>query len=139
MPFDMLKLISSYPISRRLIVAFALAAILPSVMIAIMGIYYVNQLNSRRTASSVIANAQDSANMLSDSLHHMYMQTKTTESHVLSVLLAPGSASHITVSSNVVTTVSQTDKNAAQFTQDLSNYQAQYDPVSGSQRYDAKR
>ena len=87
MPFNMLKLISSYPISRRLVVAFALAAILPSVMIAIMGTYYVNQLNSRRTASSAIANAQDSANMLSDSLHHMYMQTKTTESHVLSVLL----------------------------------------------------
>jgi hypothetical protein len=34
----MLKFVSNYPISRRLMVAFALAAILPGLIIAFLGI-----------------------------------------------------------------------------------------------------
>lgn len=125
----MLKLISNYPISRRLIIAFALAAILPSVMIALMGTYYVNQLSSRRTASNVIASAQDSTNSWSDSLNHIYTQTKSMESQVLSVLLAPDSMAHITVSSTLTQNVTQTTQNASQLTQELTTYQTQYDPT----------
>ncbi len=125
----MLKLISNYPISRRLIMAFALAAILPSAMIAIMGTYYVNQLNSRRDASSVIASAQDSTNSWSNSLQHVYTQSKVMESQVLSVLISPNSMGHITVSSTLTQTVTQTKQETDQLTQQLGVYQAQYDPT----------
>lgn len=129
MPFDMLKLISSYPISRRLIIAFALAAILPSIMIAIMGIYYVNQLGDRRNASSVIASAQDSTSSWSNSLHRLYTQTKVTESQILSVLLTSNSMAHITVSSNLAENISRTTQDSTQLTSQLSTYQALYDPT----------
>src|SRR5437879_12410344 len=97
----MLKLISSYPISRRLIIAFALAAILPSVMIAIMGIYYVGQLSSHRDASSIIANVQDSTNNWSHSLQRLYTQTKAQESQVLSVVLSPDPVTHAKVKASL--------------------------------------
>lgn len=126
----MLKLISNYPISRRLIIAFALAAILPSVMIAIMGTYYVNQLGNRRTASSVVASAQDSTNSWSDSLHHLYTQTKVMESQVLSVLQANGSAAHNALSSTLPTSIDETEQEATQVTSKLSDYQRLYDPQS---------
>jgi methyl-accepting chemotaxis protein len=126
MPFDMLKLISSYPISRRLIIAFALAAILPSMMIAIMGTYYVNQLSTRRDASSVIASAQDNTNHLSDTLHHMYSQTKVLENQVLSELLSSDAASRKSMNSSVSQTITETTQDSYQFTQSLTTYQAQY-------------
>jgi nitrogen fixation/metabolism regulation signal transduction histidine kinase len=126
----MLKLISNYPISRRLIIAFALAAILPSVMIAIMGTYYVNQLGNRRAASSAIASAQDSTNSWSDSLHHLYTETKVMEGQVLSVLQANGSAAHSSLSSTLPSSVDETEQEATQVTSKLNEYQSLYDPQS---------
>lgn len=127
----MLKLISNYPISRRLAIAFALAAILPSVMIAIMGAYYVNQLNSHRDASSAIAEVQDYTTNWSNSLHHMYTQTKALESLVLSVVLAPTPATNDSVKG----TLSQTSElillDATRQEQQLANYNDQYDPEFG--------
>ena len=123
----MLKLISSYPISRRLIIAFALAAILPSVMIAIMGTYYVNQLNSRRDASNVIASAQDSTNNWSDTLHHMYSQTKILESQVLAGLLSSDTVTHQNMGATMTQTITETTQNAYQLAQSLNNYQSLYD------------
>ena len=130
MPFNMLKLISNYPISRRLFIAFALAAILPSIMIAIMGTYYVNQINQRRNASSLVASAQDSANSLSAELHNIYSQTKIMESEALAGLLSPGSTSSINISSTVDGTASQTTNEANNFNTQMSTYGNQFDPVN---------
>lgn len=132
MLYNMLRLISNYPISRRLIVAFALAAILPSVMIAIMGTYYVNQLNSRRDASSLVANAQSGANNLSTTLHHMYTQTKVLESQVLAGLTSPGSVSHTTIRTTLDSTVKQTMSDEDQFQTEIGIYQNQYDPTQSA-------
>lgn len=120
-----MKFISNYSISRRLIVAFALAAILPSVMIAIMGIYYVNQLNSRRDASSVIARAQDSTNSWASNLDTMYTRTKNLESQVLLGLLEP-----IKMPSTAEQALQDITRNSQQLAQDLATYQAQYDAMS---------
>lgn len=128
----MLKFISNYPISRRLVIAFALAAILPSVMIAIMGTYYVNQLNSRRDASSVIASAQDSANSLSNTLHHMYTQTKILESQVLAGQISASSMARNTISSTLAQTANETTVDANLLAKELATYQSQYDPIHSS-------
>ena len=130
MSFKMLKLISNYPISRRLMIAFALAAILPSAMIAIMGTYYVNQLNQRRQASSLVASSQDNANSLSASLHHMYAQIKILESQTLTGLLSSTSMSHLTVSSTLDGTTNEMTRNANLFDVGMGTYGSQYDPVS---------
>jgi methyl-accepting chemotaxis protein len=130
MSFKMLRLISNYPISRRLMIAFALAAILPSVMIAIMGTYYVNQLNQRRQASSLVADAQDSANGLSASLHHMYAQIKSLESQTLAGLLSSSSMSHLTISSTFDGTANEMTTDASLFNQGMGSYGNQYDPVN---------
>ncbi|HEY0755030.1 MAG TPA: methyl-accepting chemotaxis protein [Ktedonobacteraceae bacterium] len=127
----MLKLISNYPISRRLIIAFALAAILPSVVIAIMGTYYGNQLSTRRNASSVITSVQESTDSWSDSLHSMYIQTKTVETQVTSVLLSPDATTHATLSTTLKTTAPQIMQDATQQMQDLNTYRSLFDPSLG--------
>ncbi|HEX7737239.1 MAG TPA: methyl-accepting chemotaxis protein [Ktedonobacteraceae bacterium] len=127
----MLKLISSYPISRRLIIAFALAAILPSVMIAVMGIYYVNQLSSHRTASSIIASVQDSTNNWSHSLQRLYTQTKAEESQVLSVVLSPDPVNHAKVKGSLQQATTLILQNSGLQEKNLMDYKSQYDPLTG--------
>jgi methyl-accepting chemotaxis protein len=125
----MLRFISNYPISRRLIIAFALAAILPSIMIAIMGIYYVHQLDSRGTASRVMSDAQNNTNTLSSTLQKMYTQTKILETQVMAGVLAPDSTAHTTISSTVTSGASSVAYNSQLFQNQLDNYHNQYDPI----------
>src|SRR5690242_11726683 len=129
----MLRFVSSLPISRRLLAAFALAAFLPSVIIAIMGFYYVGQLNSHGSASNVISEAQNQTNTLSTTLHRMYTQTKVLETQVAGLLAAPDSESNMTVRNTVSATVTQTTNQAnmdeQQFASQLSSYRNLYDPV----------
>jgi methyl-accepting chemotaxis protein len=129
----MLRFVSNFPIARRLLAAFALAAFFPSVIIAIMGIYYVGQLNHRGSASNVISEAQDQTNTLSTTLHKMYTETKVLETQVAGMLAVPDSTSNATVRNTVSATVTQTtnqaNSDAQQFANQLSNYQVQYDPI----------
>src|SRR5579883_300361 len=129
---DMLRFISNYPISRRLIIVFTLAAILPSVMIATIGIYYVNQLNNRGMASRVVADAQDNTGQLATTLQRMYTQTKILETQVMAGVLAPDSTASATVKSNVNTSADRIRNNADLFANLLTKYQNLYDPVQSS-------
>lgn len=127
---DMLRFISNYPISRRLIIIFTLAAILPSVMIATMGIYYVNQLDNRGSASRVMADAQDRTGQLGTTLQHMYTQTKILETLVMAGILVPNStASGATARSIVTKSASQINGNADSLATMLTGYQTLYDPT----------
>jgi len=130
---DMLRFISNYPISRRLIIIFTLAAILPSVMIATMGIYYVNQLDNRGSASRVMADAQDRTGQLGTTLQHMYTQTKILETLVMAGILVPNSsASGATARSIVTKSASQINGNADSLADLLTGYQTLYDPTRSS-------
>ncbi len=126
---DMLRFISNYPISRRLIIVFTLAAILPSVMIATMGIYYVNQLNDRGAASRVMAEAQDHTNQMATTLQRMYTQTKILETQVMAGVLAPTSTTSATVKSIVTSSANQINYNATLLANQLTKYQDLYDPA----------
>ena len=129
---DMLRFISNYPISRRLIIVFTLAAILPSVMIATMGIYYVNQLNNRGVASRVMADAQDNTGQLATTLQRMYTQTKILETQVMAGVLAPNSTASATVKSIVNTSADRINNNTDLFANLLTKYQNLYDPARSS-------
>src|SRR5581483_3314958 len=129
---DMLRIISNYPISRRLIIVFTLAAILPSVMIAIMGFYYVNQLNGRSAASRVVAEAQDHTGQMATTLQHMYTQTKVLETQVLAGVLTPDATANATLRSMVTTSANQVNSSTGSFENMLSRYQSLYDPTQSS-------
>ena len=129
---DMLKFISNYPISRRLIVAFALAAILPSLMIAVMGAYYANQINARSNASQAMANAQTQVSGLGTGLQHMYAETSSLNTLVLNDLLVPNPKGHSATLTKVLSSAGQTNGDENQFNTSLTSFQNVYDPSHGS-------
>src|ERR1051326_4699399 len=57
----MLKVLFNLPIFRRLFIAFALAAILPGIVIAVLGAYFINTLDQRGQAERTIFDAQSVA------------------------------------------------------------------------------
>src|SRR5215469_5114381 len=57
----MIRSIANMPIFRRLLIAFALAAIVPGFVIVLLGTYYVNQLTASSQAVKTSINAQNIA------------------------------------------------------------------------------
>ena len=57
----MIRSITNMPIFRRLLIAFALAAVVPGIVIVLLGTYYVNQLTIRGQAVKTGFNAQNTA------------------------------------------------------------------------------
>src|SRR5207253_6193128 len=57
----MLKMLFNLPILRRLFIAFALAAIVPGIVISLLGVYFINTLNQRGQAESTSFDAQSTA------------------------------------------------------------------------------
>src|SRR2546423_9963432 len=57
----MLKVLFNLPIFRRLFIAFTLAAILPAIVIALLGTYFVNTLDQRSQAERTSFDAQSIA------------------------------------------------------------------------------
>ena len=122
----MLKSVSSLPISRRLFIAFALAAILPILMISFMGFYYVAQVNSRGQVATLTTQAQTRAATLSGNLGNMYNQLKVLEKQTLGELTPanPTTPGSIDASVTPISGMSQT------FDQDLHTYINKYSPAS---------
>jgi methyl-accepting chemotaxis protein len=129
----MLRFIANYPISRRLILVFTLAAILPSVMIATMGIYYVNQLDHRGAASRMMADAQDHTGQMATTLQQMYTQTKILETQVMAgVLTSAATTGPMPIRSVVTTSTNQINTSANSLATLLLAYQKSYDPTRSS-------
>ncbi|HEU5374441.1 MAG TPA: methyl-accepting chemotaxis protein [Ktedonobacteraceae bacterium] len=122
----MLRSISNLPISRRLFIAFALAAVLPSVIIAIMGFYYASQLSNRGTVATLTSQAQDSTNALSSDLEKLSNQIKTLKIQVLNGLTSTPPALPATINAQIeqIQVLEQT------FQQKLNDYQTRYNPVN---------
>src|SRR5689334_22004203 len=57
----MLKALSNTPIFRRLFIAFAIATVIPGVVIASLGVYYLNSLTVRGQAVKNGFDAQNTA------------------------------------------------------------------------------
>ncbi len=57
----MYRSITNMPIFRRLLIAFALAAVVPGIVIVLLGTNYVNQLTARGQAVKTAFNAQNTA------------------------------------------------------------------------------
>ena len=65
---DMVKLLSNLPIFRRLFIAFAVAAAVPTIVIVLLGSFYLNTLSSR---SQVVATSVDAQNTAAQELENL--------------------------------------------------------------------
>src|SRR5437660_10522665 len=100
----MQSFVSRLNISRRLAIAFVLAALLPTLIIALMGFYYTSQLNGRGSVTDLSSTALSRANDLAKDFHSMYASTKTAEAQVLYLLgTSNGTIPAPTTSSNAFT------------------------------------
>ena len=126
----MLRSVSSQPISRRLFIAFALAAILPSLMISFMGFYYVSQISARGQIATLTMQAQSKATALSGDLGNMYNQTKVLEKQTLGEL-TPTSTN---LPENIDPSVKPINDLSQTFEHDLGTYTSQYSPASANMK-----
>jgi methyl-accepting chemotaxis protein len=122
---NMLKFVSNHPISRRLFVAFTLAALLPGILIAIMGFYYINSLNARGAATSAISRAQLQTDLLASNMQSMYNQTQSLEATALAAL-----ASHTSAPSSLQSNIDAVSSTASGFANKILAYQNQFDPIN---------
>src|ERR1700694_4835175 len=58
---DMVRFISNIPIFRRLFIAFAIAALIPGIVIVLLGNFYISSLNTRGQAVRTSFDAQSAA------------------------------------------------------------------------------
>src|SRR5690348_7841010 len=74
----MLNFLSNIPIFRRLFIAFAIAAVIPGVIIVLLGNFYLSSLNTRGQAVVTIFNAQHIASQQQNNLQAMnaFLQTR---------------------------------------------------------------
>src|SRR6266567_7802673 len=78
---DMMKFIINLPIFRRLFMAFALATVLPGVVIVLLGTYYLNSLDIQGQAVRTSFDAQSVASQEQINLERMnaLLQTRHTQ------------------------------------------------------------
>src|SRR5690349_18860993 len=73
----MFNYISNMPISRRLLIAFALTTAIPGIVIALLGSYYINALTARGQAVKTSFDAQNIASAQNVNLESMNAALKT--------------------------------------------------------------
>ncbi len=67
----MVNFLSNLPIFRRLFIAFAIAAIIPGIVIVLLGNFYLSSLNTRSQAVVTSFNAQSIASQQQANLQTM--------------------------------------------------------------------
>src|SRR5205823_441160 len=67
----MVRFISNIPIFRRLFIAFAIAALIPGIVIVLLGNYYISSLTARGQAVRTSFDAQNAASQQETNLQRM--------------------------------------------------------------------
>ena len=67
----MVRFISNMPIFRRLFIAFAIAALIPGIVIVLFGNYYISSLTTRGQAVRISFDAQSAASQEETNLQRM--------------------------------------------------------------------
>src|SRR5260221_2014769 len=121
----MVNFLSNLPIFRRLFIAFAIAAIIPGVVIVLLGNFYLSSLNTRSQAVVTSFNAQSSASQQQANLQTMNALLVASHNNVFAILgenIHDSSlfASGALLSSDII-------NREANFQQALTHYQSNYD------------
>src|SRR6266487_868810 len=130
----MLKFLSNIPIFRRLFIAFAVAAIIPGVVIVLLGNFYLTSLNMRGQALSTSFDAQRIASQQQTNLQSMNALLTTSNAQIFNSLST--SVNGIVQDSSLSAAVSLTNNEIlarqASFDQALSTYQRDYELATSS-------
>jgi methyl-accepting chemotaxis protein len=118
----MIRSIANMPIFRRLLIAFALAAVVPGIVIVLLGSYYVNQLTVRGQAVKTSFDAQNAAYTELINLQRMnaLLQARHAQIYASSIKDPSMAASGQLISNDIL--ARETD-----FDQTLITYQRDFD------------
>jgi len=130
----MIRFLSNLPIFRRLFIAFAIAAVIPGVIIVLLGNFYLTSLNQRGQAVSTSFDSQRIASQQQANLQTMNALLTTSQAQVMNTLSSNlnGVVQDSSLSASVALTSSEVLARQAAFDQVLPAYQLNYELATSS-------
>src|SRR2546421_6008262 len=121
----MVRFISNMPIFRRLFIAFAIAALIPGIVIVLLGNYYVSSLTTRGQAVRISFDAQSAASQEETNLQRMNAVLQAFHNQIF------GSLGSVIQDASFYASGAQDGQevrhNEAEFDQAIGNYQSNYE------------
>ena len=130
----MIKFLSNIPIFRRLFIAFAIAAVIPAVIIILLGNFYLTSLNQRGQAVSTSFDSQRIASQQQTNLQTMHALLEASQAQVINTLSSSlnGVVQDSSLSASVALTINEVLARQATFDQVLPAYQLNYQIATSS-------
>jgi methyl-accepting chemotaxis protein len=124
----MVRFISNIPIFRRLFIAFAIAALIPGIVIVLLGNFYISSLTTRGAAVRTSFDAQSAAATEATNLQRMNTALEYYHSEVYGQAFAALNGLPIDPSylSSGALTGGEVVQNEAEFNQSVGNYAGNY-------------
>ena len=126
----MVRFLSNIPIFRRLFISFALAAMIPAIVIILLGNFYISQLTTRSMTVQTSFDAQSLASQEQANLQRMNAQVQTRFNQIFASLSGTIADPSLSYAGGLVS--ADIAAREAEFSQGLQEYQAQYDLSSSS-------
>src|SRR5260370_18391663 len=126
----MLRFFSNIPIFRRLFIAFAVVAVIPSIVIVLLSTLYISSLNSRSMGVQTSVDAQSLSSQEQGNLQRMNALLQTRFNQIFASL--NGNISDPALSNAGGLVSADVAAREADFAQGLPNYQANYDLTTSS-------
>ncbi|MGH2497070.1 MAG: methyl-accepting chemotaxis protein [Ktedonobacteraceae bacterium] len=136
----MVRFISNIPIFRRLFIAFAIAALIPGIVIVLLGNFYISSLNTRGQAVRTSFDAQSVAAQEETNLQRMNADLEAFHYEVYGQLFGVLNGNSIDPSFfNSGALIGQEAlQNEAEFNQAITNYPGNYEIISSPNMSDIK-
>jgi methyl-accepting chemotaxis protein len=130
----MIRFLSNLPIFRRLFIAFAIAALIPGIIIVLLGNFYITSLNQRGQAVSTSFDSQRIASQQQANLQTMNALLTAAQAQVMNALSSSqnGVVQDVSLSASVALTSSEVLARQAVFDQVLPAYQQNYELATSS-------
>src|SRR3989440_12908348 len=126
----MLKFFSNIPIFRRLFIAFAVVAVIPSIVIVLLGNFYLSSLNTRSMAVQTSVDAQSLSSQEQGNLQRMNALLQTRFNQIFASL--NGNITDPALSNAGGLVGADIAAREAEFGDGLATYQANYDLATSS-------
>ena len=126
----MIRFLSDIPIFRRLFISFALAAMIPAIVIILLGNFYISQLTTRSQAVQTSFDAQSLASQQQVNLQRMNALVQTRFNQIFASLSGKVTDPSLTYAGGLVS--SDIAAREAEFAQGLQTYQTNYSLATSS-------
>lgn len=130
MKLNMFRFLSNIPIFRRIFIAFALAAIVPGVVLVLLTSFFLNSLNTQSQAVSISFDAQTQAAQQQQSLQRMNAILQTRFTDIFATL--QGGVHDPSLSNTGGLIGSDIAARQGEFTQALATYQSDFELATSS-------